>query len=259
MQFTLQASVEGRVQGTLQATGRMQHGGEQLQFALTGDGRAGPENSEQGYGWHVRADVVVAGENEVYLAVHELSTDPPDALLPPGFLQGLLGQWWRLPQRAAHAPAGITPDPKLLTMQTEVIDVARDRGIETHLGRQAYHYDTTINREKLLQFLEEVARERKEPPDRAGWEAMIAEADAQGQLWIDTETFFVLGLQWTITAQMKEKPLHIAVQMELSDVNAAPPIEPPSDARPLPFSSLESETDAAEGNRMSPLPVLPGL
>lgn len=242
--FDTGSGIEGGMRGEIRADGRIQHAGGQLQFSFTASG--GGDDARQA--WDMKGDVIVAAEQEIYVQLHELTGQLPQALIPAERLDGLLGRWWMLPVKGKQSSSLVTPDPELLQMQAEVVDVTRDRGILTLQGRQTYHYDTMINRDKLIRFLEGVARERTEPADPAQAQAFTERLDASGELWIDTDTFFVRALRWMITSKDITRPFSVEFRLDLGDFNAADPIEPPADVLPLPEDSLSVLSNFAVGS-----------
>lgn len=220
----------------LTAAGRLQDGGQELQFSLTADGR-----TEGGASWHLEGDTIVAGEREVYANVHTFSLDPPHPLLQPLLLQQFTDIWWRLPHEPAAAtgvPIQVTPDPRLLRMQTEIVDVMRDHGRVRFGGRTTYHYDVALNRERFIRFLSEVARERGETQDQEAWKQWLEGLNASGELWIDAEDFILRGVQWKLLSADSARPFSATLRVELSDLNSAEPIAPPSDVRPFPGNPM---------------------
>lgn len=207
--------------------GIMQNGGTQLQFDLDAEG-----TSAAGTRWNTRASFVVAGEGEVYAKIDELAADPPLALLPPETLAGLRGRWWLLPSASAGLPAGdVTPDPRMLRMQTEVIDVTRDRGIVTLDGRRVHHYETALNNGKLAAFMEESSGTGS-TFDASALEGLTV----TGELWIDAETYVLRRARWDARGPNGERVMEL--EATISDHNDGFTVSPPADAEPLPTDSF---------------------
>lgn len=245
--FTANASFEtpladgGATQGSLEANGRMTNGGEQLQFTVAADIAAeGPHASH----WTLRGEVIVAGEKEVYVKMHEWSTDPAASVMPAPNIATLLGAWFKLPEpEGSGAPRAITPDPRFLRMQTDTVDVTHDRGRRARGGRTVYEYDVAVNREKLIAFLEAVAHERAEAVEEDAWRAFAATIEATGVLTIDAQTFHLQGVQWTIQSAAGAKPFTLTMDVRLSDINDVEPIAPPQGAIDLPESPFQGMPD----------------
>lgn len=215
----------------LDAQGRMQHGGRQMAFSLEGSGNSGPDTA-----WQGKAEVVIAGENDVYVLLREFTAPSSDETL--SLLIGqFLNQWWHLPPgETPPAAPGMTPDPQMLRMQADIVDVVRDRGLATVHGRSTYHYDVKLNPEKLQRFLEEVAKERGEPADAAEQKALTEGIDGTGELRIDADTFAVQGLRWTISSGDQSRPMTVHAEFDITDFESGEAIGPPKDARVLPLS-----------------------
>ncbi|MBI3331894.1 hypothetical protein HYZ99_02955 [Candidatus Peregrinibacteria bacterium] len=207
--------------------GVLQDGGKQTQFTMTFDGvvsEAGTRYDTEG-----ALDVIVAWENDVYLFLRSLSVDPPYPLLSADALQRFQGTWWNIPSSAdPRSSSAVTPDPRLLRTQSEVVRVVKDHGIEDINGRDAYHYDVVIDRGKLALFLKKVADQRGEPFDPSQTDAFLSALHATGELWIDAETFFVHRIVWTVPAS-DEAGLSGELQVDLRDHGAAPPVTPPAE------------------------------
>ena len=74
--------------------------------------------------------VVMDKDEEVYLNIHSLTSQPNSSLFPPEVIGQLAGTWWRLPANdTIPASASVTPDPKLLQAQAQVVNVTKDNGI----------------------------------------------------------------------------------------------------------------------------------
>ncbi|MBI3618704.1 hypothetical protein HY213_01570 [Candidatus Peregrinibacteria bacterium] len=238
------------VGGHLTLVGRLQDGGKQTQFHLTVTAHLG--NGDAMHEVNADADVIVASQTEIYLRVNSVSVHPPTTTFSLDALNAFKGKWVRLP--AAAKPDGVstlTPDPGVLRAQSEVVTVTRDRGIETIDGHRAYHYDVSLDREKLLGFLRTSAAARSAAFDEANARSFVSAFDASGELWIDADRFFVNALSWAMTpsaASAKTHPFSITVRAALRDHNAAPPIIPPSSADSL---SPEVNVPTLEGENLS--------
>lgn len=243
------------VTGAVNAQGRMEQGGRQMEWTADAQGTAaGGAGSFQ---WHAVVSVLVAAENEVYLLVRDLSADPPQPLLGTPLLQQFLGKWWRLPSRGSSpGVATVTPDPQLLVLQTQVIDVTRDRGLQTVHGRNAYHYDVAINHEKLFTFLLNIAKQRNQAVDASSLKASADAVDATGELWIDAETFSVLEVRWNLASHAGDHPLQVTFTMVVTPSSSAQPIQPPPDAVLLPVNPFGTDGPLLSPGAAVPFPSL---
>jgi len=249
--FTMVGSFSGDVKGvntgmrgSVRVEGVLQNGGEQVQLKVNLDASARqPDASSNFTGLF---DVIVAGPKEVYLQLHSLEVDQENGIFRPDLIEMFRGKWWQLPSEMQQGPSTpVTPDPRLLRAQSEVVKVVKDYGIETRGDRRVYHYSVVIDPEKLLAFLTKVAEERGEDLDAEAVRVFLQGLDAKGELWIDAETFYVHSLSWTITPITLEdgRTVSGSFTVDLRDHNAAPPISPPAEATlfsPLMFLGLPS-------------------
>lgn len=220
---------------TFNIDGRLQDGGGQVQFltSVQGDIR-GVEGMTSITG---AFELIVAGSEEVYLNIHSLESQPVSpAIESPGLIK-LIGQWVRLssPVPSSSSVSSIASDPKLLKMQSEVVDVVRDFGLSVSAGRSVYHYAVRLNPDKLLAFLQEVSRTREEVSDMTMFKTLLAFVNADGELFIDAETFLIERLIWHITApDVPFGTFSLDLTLDLKDHGKAPPILPPVDVIPFP-------------------------
>ena len=213
--------------------GVLQDGGKQtqLQLRLTGTLTEGTVT----YAISGKSDIVVASEEDAYLRLASLVVTPPYPLLNPDALASFLGTWWKLPvHKSENNHVSLGPDPRLLRAQAKVLRVTSERGIEKIHGTEAYHYGITLDREKLLAFLTEVANQKGEPPEHEQVRSQIEAYDVTGEVWIDVATFFLHRILWRITPRgAQDRSFTAAFTLDLTDHNAAPPVKPPTDARPF--------------------------
>lgn len=231
--------------GTVRLDGMLADGGEQLRFQmdLTADvDSLSGDSSVSG-----TLEVVVISEDEVYMNVHSLISQPSTAFFRPEMIGALAGQWWLLSEDQSPPMAdSVTPDPRLFQAQAEVVSVTRDRGIEMINGRDAYHYDTVLDKEKLAEYLDAVAEEKGEQFDTEEIIATIDEIEASGQLWIDTETFFVQKINWVVQSMPLKNggTASITFTVTFRNQNESPAILPPQGAKqfsPAIFYTLPSD------------------
>lgn len=216
---------------TIDLKGRIQDGGRQIdtEGAVTALMDL-PNGSRQSIS--ARGEVIAAAENEIYLRMDELSSEPELPYLSNQANAEMLGAWWRLPSQPGAAPADGTPDPYLLTLQTAALVVSEDHGVTEFNGRDAYRYDVTIDAAKLREFAQETARQRGSPLSAEQLEA-LSSMSIRGEARIDAVTFDVLRLDWTITDTEDDAPSTWTITMDITDQNTAPTIAPPSGAQPL--------------------------
>ncbi len=228
--------------------GRMQDGGRQIAFALDIDGTM-PSGGELRR-ILASADIVVLGQNETYARLRSLSSDPPDPSYETLASSGLIDAWWKLPSTGTGT-ASPSADPKLLQLQTNALRVTREHGIESHRDGKAYHYDVTLDEERLMAFLEESALQRGEQPRTEEWRAMTRDMSFAGEAWIDAETFHLMDVTWAIRPKTEGAGTQIDVAIALTKHNESEPISPPADAQPLP-TDLQMLLPIAEPQLQTP-------
>lgn len=222
------------VKGNVDLSGILQDGGRQAQLhvRLHADVRVSPGES---FVLDGDGAVIVLEQDRAYLRVDALSSDP-DTLFAPELLQDVLGTWWELPPaRETGAVAEITPEPRLLRMQSDVVTVERDRGEVSYAGQQAHHYEVRVDPVKLRAFLEEEARQRGASLDQQVLEGLLAGLAASGELWIDARTYALLRARWIIADLPVNADGRLSLELDLAftDHGNAPPVRPPEDARPF--------------------------
>lgn len=220
---------------TFNIDGRLANGGDQIQFlaSVQGDLRDGDRTTSLTSAF----EVIVSGSDELYLNVHTLLSQPPHPALQSLLLAEAVGKWLQLsaPVSPVSASSSVTPDPHLLKMQSEIVDIVRDRGQEVRSGRSFYHYNVRLNADKLIAFIKEVSRVREEPLHTNMLETLLEFVNADGELFIDAKTFLIERLVWHISApKVPFGTFSLDLTLDLKDHGRAPPIAPPLDAIPFP-------------------------
>ncbi|MEK7591546.1 MAG: hypothetical protein AAB489_05080 [Patescibacteria group bacterium] len=223
--------------------GILQNRGAQSSLTLAADGSF--SDGKDSYDIQGTLELFLAFGSETYLKLSSLTVDPEHPMLKKAALDRFLGAWWKIPEDAQTS--GVTPDPSLLQAQSKVITVVEDKGIVTMAGRRAYHYRVAIDREKLRAYLEKVSEERGEEYDQSKTEEMLAAYSADGEIWIDAETFHIQRLSWRIDPlDQTGKAYAIRFDVTFSDTNAALEISPPVDFElfsPLMFLPTPAPSD----------------
>lgn len=215
------SSMRGELQGVLADAGR--------QLSFTADGTLSMKTDGLDQIVTVAGDVVVAGENEAYVRLRRADGG---VLLLPGIglvPEELLGRWYRTADTPSPT-AAITSDPAFIAMQTRVLDVLEDRSYEEIDGERCYVYDVTIDREKMMAFLEQVALQRKEPFDRDAAVRMLDSYEATGTIWIDTSTAVVRRVRWLFKPIDEQEHGHMSLDIHISKHNEPVKIVPPTGA-----------------------------
>ncbi len=210
--------------------GSLAEAGRQLSFALDGTITTETEGFDQTVS--IGADVTVAGEGEAYVRLRR--ADGGILMLPGVGLvpQELLGRWFRTGGTTASG-SGLTPDPGLIAMQTQVLTVTKDRSYEDVDGERCYAYDVILDRTKLLAFLERVARERGDPFEREQAIALLDAYDAEGTIWIDASTSVIRRVSWKFVSVGDAPHTRATLTLRFKNHNEPVTIVPPADASSL--------------------------
>ena len=235
-QYLLQAdfdatSASSTTKGTAHIDGILGDAGLELRFTL--DLTANQEVRGQAMSISGNVEVVVLPGDEVFLNIHSLTSQPSSTLFKPELIARLADRWWKLPAGDTPVVIGtVTPDPRLLQAQAQVVKVTKDRGMESVNGRSSYHYDVTLDKEKLLAFLEQQAEQKGEEFDVSAAKIQLSEIDASGQIWIDEQTYYLQKLQWMIAAIPMQNggTASASFTVTFRNLNSAPNITPPEDA-----------------------------
>ncbi len=229
--------------GTAHIEGVLQDGGEQVHLRIITNAELSPGKDSS----RVEGDIelITAPLNETFIKIHRISGEVDHPLLTSDLIGRLTGQWWRLPAADAGAPRPvISPDPQLLRAQSQVVKVISDRGFDNINDRISYHYETAIDPEKLLKYLEESVQQQGKEFEREKLQHVIESMDIKGELWIDAETFVLHRIVWSIAnIPINENGVaSLSFRMDLRDHNDAAPIELPDQAPPI--SSIFSLDDS---------------
>jgi len=226
--------------GTAKLNGVLQDGGNAVQFTLAVDARVSPSaEADQPFRLFGNADIVMLPQQETFLRLNMLVTDPEQHLFQASLLDLVAGKWWLLPSQGSASspvPGGtLTRSPNLLKAQSQVVRVREDDGLTMLDGKKVYHILVELDPEKLLGYLAQVAGERQEPFDRSAAAHTLENLKASGELWVDADTFYLRRVSWDVESLEEENGMTVSgsFTVDLSDHNAAPPIIPPKDASPL--------------------------
>ncbi len=221
-------------EGTVRIDGSLNDAGEQLHFQM--DVAANIRDESEEYSVQANLEVSLLSRDEVYMNVHSLSSQPPNAIFRSEVLRNLIDRWWLLPRGDTPPEAtSVTPDPRLLRIQSQVVTVTKDRGMKTVDGRETYHYDVALDTEKLVAYLSEQSAQRGDAFDAAKVKEDLNSVTASGELWIDAETFYMQKIFWNVQQIPIEGYGTASLSMTITfrNHNAAPVLEPPLDAKPF--------------------------
>jgi hypothetical protein len=240
--FEMKDSNDNPTTGTLKLEGILQDAGEQLQFSA--DINANTKYLEGDSIISATIDVIVAGPEDLYVHLERYDIQGANQFFNPALLKGFSGIWWKVPSRENQvASASITPSPRILHAQAQVVTVVRDKGAASLRERRMYHYDIAIDPDKMVSYLQQVNGENGEQFDEASVRSSLEDLDATGEIWIDAETFAVHRLRWDILQQVTDagQQLGGSFTVDFTDHNNAPDIVPPADAQEFsPFMFLDA-------------------
>jgi hypothetical protein len=211
--------------------GIVQDGGTQFQCTVRLGDEADP----------TVVDLTLLHPSEIYVRPRAIGSVVSRLPFSRETLASMVGSWWRVP--LGQGPVSLTPDPRVLRMQSEVVRVVKDLGVGTIDGRKAYHYSVTVDPEKLLRFLRSIAEERGEALDENAINARLESYDVGGEVWIDASSFVVRRLSWDFVPRSGAQAGAVHFSVSVSAVDQAAPIVPPTGAKAL-VSPLLSPSDA---------------
>lgn len=225
-------SAEGTSTVDANVTGVMQNGGQQLQFDLEAEG-----TTAAGMAWRTLSQFVVAGAHETYMKIVELTMEPPSPALTMEQQSELMGTWWLLPSNGTAGTRDVTPDPRMLRMQTEIIDVTRDRGIITLNGYRVHHYDVVVNNAKLAAYLSSVHTGTGSAVDPAVVEAQLQAIALTGEIWIDADNYILRRAEWRARGPVSGGEPLMTLAIDIRDHNENITVSPPGEFHLLPVES----------------------
>jgi len=250
---SIDAAEAGPIDLSGTVNGTMQNAGKQLKFSLNASG--GREQAEDSVVIAGALEAIIAGKQEVYVNVSSLTLSPEEELIQPETIAMIVDQWWKLPSadELAQENIAVTPNPRLLKAQAEVVRILEDKGMEEVDGAESYHYQVEVDKTQLMDYLKKVSEEDGTEFDQARVEVELAPIEITGELWIDAETYFVRQLEWDVE-NIDEEDFGISFKVTFTNHNEADSISPPEefkvfspfmfmqpDEGTLPFNDLDLE------------------
>jgi hypothetical protein len=202
------ASSAKTVRGILE--GRMQSGGHQIALELDaeiGDGRSAAVSTR------IRGQVILLPDG-AFIRI--------DSLEQRGVASDVPREWIALP--FLHTSATSTsPDPAMLNLQMQTLTVREDRGITTLIGHDVYHYAVSVDPTKFHTFISALETGT----------GTLTPFTADGELWIDADTFALRRVQWVWEQSTPGIPASLSsFWLDVSSHNTAPPVSPPENSLP---------------------------
>lgn len=233
------AGTQNPINGSAQVMGNIQQGGQQLDLLYETNGNI--DFQPEHYSWKSSGRLIVVSQNESYVLVKELETTLPVPLLGDSDAKNVLNTWFRLPPSGSSSTS-LTPDPRFLRLQTEVVRVQKDHGIEKIDGKKAYHYTVSIDQNRLASFMLS-ATGTGSVQGKNDLMKQLGNYEATGELWIDAETFLLTKAAWTIK-NTQQPDITITVSMTISDVGVPVVVTAPNESKPFPNSVLPTSRNA---------------
>jgi len=243
------------VTGEAQISGVSQNGGAQV--ALEADVVLRSTANTDGGELRGTVQIVVASPTETYVRIENIRDDSASTFLPQDILEGISGVWWLLPSDGTEAfGTSVTPDPQIINAQSQVVRVSEDKGFATVDGHTTYHYVTAIDPEKLVTYFSELSLEEGGLEfDPQALRTFVEESDAQGELWIDAESFLLRRVEWSVNAVPlgPERMLSLRFSIDLTDQGSGAPVTIPKGAKPMGLSLPVSPAQSMmEGDMVQP-------
>ncbi|PIR52841.1 hypothetical protein COU76_04305 [Candidatus Peregrinibacteria bacterium CG10_big_fil_rev_8_21_14_0_10_49_10] len=244
-----------RTTGKITLNGVLLNAGEQLSFHAILGIRTGHEQGDE----ILSADVelIVGALQDVFLRLNSFVSEGPSPLFSAERAHQFTGTWWRIPSKKEQSTSlSMTPDPRLLNAQAQVVRVVRDRGLTTIHDRQVYRYDILLDREKLFAYLKAGAEQKGEVLDEDAVSTSLGDLKGEGEIWIDAETYVVQRLLWHLSAASLARVHDVTASFSVDffDHDRVEPIELPTDAKEFtPFLFLNAPRAAEESDSMLPV------
>src|SRR3989338_9069275 len=207
-------------------------------------------------------ELIAASDREVYLFLHALAVQPATGMFLPDRIGQFAGKWWLLPAQGGGTPSedALTPDPRLLQAQAQVISIEEDRGLQSVRGRDAYVYDIVLDQEKLLTYLRELAAVHGGTFDEENVRAFVTKLHASGELAVDAETFVIHRFVWEFepVSVLDRGELRARFDVQVRDHGWEMTITPPTDVllfSPMVFLSMPPPYDLPGGGGSEALPL----
>ena len=210
LDFTFELSLTGGNSAdignvTVQGEGSMQEGGKQVSAAVTVD------TTLRDVPVRLLGDIVLQNGRESFFRIRSvLATVAGQAFaldLPQ--LEGFLNRWWVLPGVRQDPSGSAEADPSLIPLQLRALDVLKDNGAVARSGEPIRELSVRVNRQRLVQLLQEIGTQRGETAEMQQVETYTAE----GELRINETTSLLQQAVWRLRPLQQGQPsLQLSVQ-----------------------------------------------
>lgn len=204
------------IDGTLTATGAMIDGGKTLAASVSFVGDVGQSTANQPFSATV--DVSYSAQGDVLARLSGIEGQGLQSWLPPAIQAAMMQRWVRVVRGSTGAL--VTPEPQLLTVEAEALEVTEDMGDEIIGTTQTVHYALRLDPKKLRAYMQRAAADRGQTFSPETFEAELGAMDATGEVWIDPKTAYVHRLRWQVSRDGPQ-PVAIDALINLSHHNAA--------------------------------------
>lgn len=222
--------IEDMLESTFTVDGGMQHTWKEISTSVELDYQRGAGDQRQDV--NLQGNILYIQPDTIFLRIDTLEVEPE---IEGMITEALKDQWWTLPSSGNVKAEVATPNPQLLKQQIEAIRITRDQGLGNFNGDSVYRYDTTIDPERLLMFVQASAEEQGKTTDITALQQILQASEIQGELWIDTKTFQTKRIRWRI--EKKESPaVEIRMTIDFTKHNREPAISIPKDSIVFPIA-----------------------
>ena len=190
---------------TVQGDGSMQEGGKQVSAAVTVD------TTLRDVPVRLIGDIVLQNGRESFFRIRSVLATVAGQQFPLDLpqLEGFLNRWWVLPGVRQDPAGSAEADPSLIPLQLRALDVVKDNGAVMQNGEAIRELSVRVNRQRLVQLLQEIGTQRGDTPETNRVETYAAE----GELRINETTSLLQQAVWRLRPLKEGEPsLSLSVQ-----------------------------------------------
>lgn len=201
------------------------------QIAFKFESRTEADSSEASL---ISADVFLAPRDEIYLHFNNLEIPQANKEVP---VVDLIGDWWYL-DADEHGLIRRFSFPGINWFLSDAVSIVKNRGKEIFGDEEIYHFDVSLDKEKLTNFIYSKNVATGSPVTREETAGLVENISANGQIWIDAKTFLVKKIVWDISVFTDEGAAEINLECNLSDYGLIAPLLPPPNSKKTDNSNL---------------------
>lgn len=229
--FTLIGTLGAVISGEANLEGSLHQSGEHLQLHAKVSANIQDDTGDTSL--QADANVIVMGTNQTYLRINDFTSSGEKTILPPMLVTSVRNTWLDLRSDVTTSPAAaVTPDPRLLYAQAQVVRVTSELSPAMIDNRIHYHYAIELDNEKFVEYLMQLSQDRGETFSKDELAEEYQDLHAEGEIWIDAQSFHVRRLLWDISPFVSQTGTSIQAKISanFSDFNNAAPIQAPDNA-----------------------------